>query len=134
MSTLSIAKESTRTNPVMLELGRLDARVRIRPLELREGLAPVGGRVIVSPVDGWSAQSLHVRRVVGSVPEAFGKGLSLAAGSGGTLELPAEEIQGDVEIEVGADAVEANAIVGVVFEFDYPARDAAVALSRRFVG
>jgi hypothetical protein len=124
MSSIVIERESTRTSPAMLDIGRVDARVGIRPRSVRDR-QPVGGRVVVRRELTWATADVRVRRVVGGVPEDFSTALVFSAGASGSLELPADEIRGDVEVEVLADSIEAGGMVSVVFEFDYPAEEAS---------
>ena len=129
---ISQITQETRVEPQTLDIGRLDAKVRVRTRDLR-AVDPVGGRVVVTKEKAaWTTPALRVRKRVGGQLVDFATAITIDApsGSGDSVELPADELRGDIEIVVDASAVESGAVASVAFEFDYPAerRGAAVAV------
>ena len=62
----------------------------------------------------------------------FDSAVTIAAGTDGVTELPADELAGADELVVGADAVEAAALVLVGFELDFPAPERAAVSAAAF--
>ena len=137
MSTPTCIKKTVKIDPRMLDVNRLDATVRCRiadavPSGLPAGSVPTGARVAISTVEGWSTQALKVRKFVGAHRVDFDSAVTIAAGTDGVTELPADELAGADELVVGADAVEAAALVLVGFELDFPAPERAAVSAAAF--
>lgn len=114
--------QEVRVEPRTLDIARLDARISVRTRDLR-AIDPVGGRVVVTKEKAaWTTPALRVRKRVGGQLVDFATAITIAApsGSGDSVELPADELRGDIEIVVAAAAVESGAMASVGFEFDYP--------------
>ncbi len=124
MSIPICTKKSVRIETQTLDLSKLNASVRIRPADfapddLPPGTTPVGGRVLVEKLSGWAAQTLYVRRIVGTHLGDFTPQLSASAGSTGAIELP-EDLAGVEMLHVGVDTAESGLLL-VGFEIDFPA-------------
>lgn len=100
-----------------IPLGKLDlSRVGERKtVTIRGNLPgdPVGVRIELLREQGWTTQPVKVRRIINGIEKDFATPITLAADQIACADIPEDELIGSPEISIGADAVEAGAVVSV---------------------